>query len=192
MRCPQRTLVLSEFAENAANSARFVEEHLDYMRGLMNSGKVISAGPMTDSHTAAIVFATKDWTEAEERLKKEPFHREHVLKVTEHGQTYLEASRRRGSGKSFFADGERAAQVGLALLCPPLREQNGKHIGKRGWQRTTPRLKVIPVRRKQLDQARHVHLFQNVRAGEAFQIRSLGHNLDPLGNSWDSMGNQNE
>ncbi len=84
MRCPQRTLVLSEFAENAANSARFVQEHFDYMRGLMKSGKVISAGPMADSHTAAILFATKDWTEAEEMLKKEPFHREHVLKVTSH------------------------------------------------------------------------------------------------------------
>lgn len=84
MRCPQRTLVLSEFAENAANSAQFAAEHFAYMRGLMKSGKVISAGPMEDKHTAAILFATKDWSEAEEILKKEPFHREHVLKVASH------------------------------------------------------------------------------------------------------------
>ncbi|HTX34792.1 MAG TPA: YciI family protein [Bryobacteraceae bacterium] len=84
MRCPQRTLVLSEFGENAANSARFQAEHLDYMRGLMKSGKVITAGPMTDNHTTAMVFATKDWAEVEAILKKEPFHREGVLKVVKH------------------------------------------------------------------------------------------------------------
>jgi uncharacterized protein len=84
MRCPQRTLVISEFGENAANSGRFQAEHFDYMRGLMKSGKVITAGPMTDNHTAAIVFATKDWAEAEEILNKEPFHREGVLKVVKH------------------------------------------------------------------------------------------------------------
>jgi uncharacterized protein YciI len=84
MRCPQRTLVLSEFGENAPNSARFQAEHFDYLRGLMKSGKVIMAGPMTDNHTAAIVFATKDWAEAEEILKKEPFHREGILKVVKH------------------------------------------------------------------------------------------------------------
>ena len=84
MRCPQRTLVLSELGENAANSARFQAEHFDYMRALMKSGKVIAAGPMTDNHTAAIVLATKDWAEAEEILNKEPFHREGVLKVVQH------------------------------------------------------------------------------------------------------------
>ena len=84
MRCPQRTLVLLEFGENAANSGRFAAEHLDYMRGLMKAGKVISAGPMTDNHTAAILLATNDWTEAEQLLKKEPFYREGVLKMTSH------------------------------------------------------------------------------------------------------------
>jgi uncharacterized protein YciI len=84
MRCPQRTLVLSEFGENAANSARFQAEHFEYMRGLMKSGKVTIAGPMTDNHTAAIVFATTDWAQVEQMLKKEPFHREGVLKVMKH------------------------------------------------------------------------------------------------------------
>lgn len=50
----------------------------------MKSGKVITAGPMTDNHTAAIVFATKDWAEAKDLLNKEPFHREGVLKVVKH------------------------------------------------------------------------------------------------------------
>jgi uncharacterized protein YciI len=84
MRCPQRTLVISEFGENAPNAVKFQTEHFDYMRGLMKSGKVISAGPMTDNHTAAILFATKDWAEAEALLKQEPFHREGVLKMSKH------------------------------------------------------------------------------------------------------------
>lgn len=84
MRCPQRTLVLSESGDNAANSARFQAEHFEYMRGLMKSGKVITAGPMTDNHTAAFVFASKDWAQVEEMLNKEPFHREGVLKIMNH------------------------------------------------------------------------------------------------------------
>ncbi|MGA2131670.1 MAG: YciI family protein [Bryobacteraceae bacterium] len=84
MRCPQHTLVLSELGENATNSARFAEEHHAYMLRLMKSGKVILAGPMTDQHTAAILFATEDWTEVQQLLNKEPFHREHVLKLISH------------------------------------------------------------------------------------------------------------
>ena len=84
MQCPQRTLVLSELGENAAKSSQFQAEHFDYMRQLMKSGKVITAGPMADNRTAAMVFETKDWAEVEGILKKEPFHREGVLKVVKH------------------------------------------------------------------------------------------------------------
>jgi uncharacterized protein YciI len=84
MRCPQRTLILSESGENAPNIARFQAEHFAYMRELMKSGKVITAGPTTDNHTAVIVLATKEWAEAENILKKEPFHREGVLKMVKH------------------------------------------------------------------------------------------------------------
>ncbi|MGA1997245.1 MAG: YciI family protein [Bryobacteraceae bacterium] len=84
MRCPQRTLVFFEFA-NAAKSADFQSEHFAYVLGLLKSGKVISAGPMADGRSAAILFATKDWAEAEEMIKREPFNREGVLKVTSHG-----------------------------------------------------------------------------------------------------------
>ena len=76
--------MLSEFAQNAANAAQFGAEHLDYMRSLMKSGKVIYAGPMEDKHSAAILFATKEWSEVEQMLAKEPFHREHVLKIVSH------------------------------------------------------------------------------------------------------------
>ena len=85
MRCPERTLVLCELSENAANQAKLAQEHLSYMLGLMKSGKIITAGPMSDHRTAAIVFASKDWSEVEQLLDNEPFHREHMLKVTSHG-----------------------------------------------------------------------------------------------------------
>jgi uncharacterized protein YciI len=84
MQCPQRTLVLFEFAANAAKSADFYQEHLAYVLDLLKSGKVISAGPMADGRSAAMLFATKDWAEAEQMIKKEPFNREGVLKVTSH------------------------------------------------------------------------------------------------------------
>ncbi len=54
------------------------------MRELMKSGKVIAAGPVTDNRTSVIVLATKDWAEAEEILRKEPFHREGVLRMVKH------------------------------------------------------------------------------------------------------------
>lgn len=93
MQCPQRTLVLFEFA-NTAKSADFSQEHFAYMLELMKSGKVISAGPMADGKSAAILFAAKDWAEVEEMIKKEPFNREGVLKVTNHSVwTACEASR---------------------------------------------------------------------------------------------------
>jgi uncharacterized protein YciI len=84
MQCPQRTLVLFEFGANAARSADFQSEHFAYVLGLLKSGKVISAGPMADGRSAAILFATKDWAEAEALIKREPFNREGVLKVTSH------------------------------------------------------------------------------------------------------------
>ena len=84
MQCPQRTLVLFEFTANAPKSADFSQEHFAYMLELMKPGKVISAGPMADGKSAAILFASKDWAEVEEMIKKEPFNREGVLKVTSH------------------------------------------------------------------------------------------------------------
>ena len=85
MKCPERTLVLFEFAANAARAADFQKEHFAYVLELLKSGKVISAGPMADGRSAAMLFATKDWAEAEEMIKREPFNREGVLKVTSHG-----------------------------------------------------------------------------------------------------------
>lgn len=49
---------------------------------------------MADGRSAAMLFATKDWAEAAEMIKKEPFNREGILKVTSHSVwTACEASR---------------------------------------------------------------------------------------------------
>jgi uncharacterized protein YciI len=94
MRCPQRTLVFFEFAANAAKSADFQKEHLAYVLELLKSGKAIAAGPLSDGRSAAILFATKDWDEAEALIEKEPFNREGVFKVASHSVwTACEASR---------------------------------------------------------------------------------------------------
>jgi uncharacterized protein YciI len=94
MRCPQRTLVFFEFAANAAKSADFQKEHLAYVLELLKSGEVISAGPLSDGRSAAILFATKHWDEAEALIEKEPFNREGVLKVASHSVwTACEAAR---------------------------------------------------------------------------------------------------
>jgi len=94
MQCPERTLVFFEIAANPSKSAEFRQEHFAYVLELLKSGKVISAGPMADGRSAAMLFATKDWAEAEEMIKKEPFNREGILKVTSHSVwTACEASR---------------------------------------------------------------------------------------------------
>lgn len=75
---------MSELGANAANAPKFAQEHFRYMLGLMKAGKVIAAGPMTDNHTAAFLFAATDWAEVQKLLANEPFHREHILKLTSH------------------------------------------------------------------------------------------------------------
>ena len=68
---------------NASKINDFYDEHLAYIVPLMKSGKVLSAGP-TDDGRGVIVFATKDWSEAEAIMKKEPFTREGIMKIASH------------------------------------------------------------------------------------------------------------
>ena len=84
MQCPERTLVITEVQQ--ANNGKindFYDEHLAYMLPLLKAGKVLSLGPTADGR-GVIVFATKDWSEAEAIMKKEPFTREGVMKIVSH------------------------------------------------------------------------------------------------------------
>jgi uncharacterized protein YciI len=84
MQCPQRIVVITEVQpDSSAKINEFYDQHLAYILPFMKSGKVLSAGPTSDSR-GVIVFATKDWAEAEEIMKKEPFTREGVMKIASH------------------------------------------------------------------------------------------------------------
>src|SRR3954462_11716736 len=82
MKCPERTLVLLKVTDPSKIN-QFYDEHLAYLLPLMNSGKILSAGP-TDDNNGAIVYASADWPEVEAMMKKEPFTREGVTKVVAH------------------------------------------------------------------------------------------------------------
>ena len=54
-----------------------------YIVPLMKSGRVVSSGPTADGR-GVIVFATKEWSEAEAIMKNEPFTREGIMKIASH------------------------------------------------------------------------------------------------------------
>jgi uncharacterized protein YciI len=84
MRCPERTLVITDLVQaNASKINEFYDEHIAFLVPLLKSGKIISAGP-TDDGRGVLLFGTKDWTEVEAILKKEPFTREGVMKIVSH------------------------------------------------------------------------------------------------------------
>jgi uncharacterized protein YciI len=77
-------MVITEIQQTEASKINdFYDEHIAYLVPLMKSGKVVSAGPTTDRR-GVILFATKEWSEAEALLKKEPFMREGIMKTTSH------------------------------------------------------------------------------------------------------------
>lgn len=84
MQCPDRTIVITEVQQGNASKLNDVyEEHLAFLMPLLKSGKIVSAGPTTDGR-GIIIFSTKDWAEVEQLLKKEPFMREGVMKLSSH------------------------------------------------------------------------------------------------------------
>jgi len=84
MQCPERMLVITEMQQaNAGKLNDFYDEHIAYIVSLIKAGKVLSAGPTTDGR-GVIVFATKDWSEAEAIMVKEPLTREGVMKIASH------------------------------------------------------------------------------------------------------------
>jgi uncharacterized protein YciI len=84
MSCPDRIVgILALEPANASKINDFYDEHLAYILPFMKSGKVLSAGP-TDDGGGIIIFGTKDWSEAEAIMKKEPFTREGIMKIASH------------------------------------------------------------------------------------------------------------
>jgi len=84
MQCPERTIVMYDVVpEKAANIDKFYDEHVANLVQLMKSGKVLSAGP-TEDQRGILIFNGTDWSEIEGILKKEPFTREGIMKMTGH------------------------------------------------------------------------------------------------------------
>jgi len=84
LQCPGRTLLITDLDQaNSSKINTFYDEHLAFLVPLLKSGKIISAGP-TDDGRGVLIFGTKDWTEVEALMKKEPFTREGVMKVVSH------------------------------------------------------------------------------------------------------------
>src|SRR5579884_1359990 len=84
MKCPQRTLVIFESAENHDKAQQVLGEHLAWVSAQLHSGRIVSAGPLAEGNQAVILFASKDWSDVEKLLGDEPFNREHVMKVKSH------------------------------------------------------------------------------------------------------------
>ena len=82
MKCPERTVAILQIAD-ASKIDQFYDEQLNYIRPLMKSGKIVASGPSEDGG-GFTVFGTSDWAEVEAILKKEPFTREGITKVSSH------------------------------------------------------------------------------------------------------------
>jgi uncharacterized protein YciI len=84
MQCPQRILVIMELQQEGASKINeLYDQHIAYLVPLLKSGKLVSAGPTADNR-GILIFATKEWSEAEEILKEEPFTQAGVMKVASH------------------------------------------------------------------------------------------------------------
>ncbi len=83
LQCPERTLVITDIQQDPSRINEFYDQHLAYIRPLMKSGKIISAGPTGDGR-GVILFGTADWAEAEAIMKNEPFTREGIMKIASH------------------------------------------------------------------------------------------------------------
>jgi len=63
-----------EYAPDKATIAAVRPVHRQYLQGLLNSGKLVTAGPFTDDTGAFIVYEAESPEVAEQLLKNDPFH----------------------------------------------------------------------------------------------------------------------
>jgi uncharacterized protein YciI len=69
--------------EKAPLADKFYDEHVANLAQLMKAGKIVSSGP-TDDGRGILIFNGTNWAEIEPILKKEPFTREGIIKMTSH------------------------------------------------------------------------------------------------------------
>jgi uncharacterized protein YciI len=84
MQCPERTLVIYELVQDKMPLIeKFYDEHIANLTKLMKEGKIVTSGP-TDDGRGVLIFNGTNWPEIEALLKKEPFTREGILKMSSH------------------------------------------------------------------------------------------------------------
>ncbi|MEF9952158.1 MAG: YciI family protein [Clostridium sp.] len=62
--------------------AEILQEHLDYLYGLIDEGKVFAKGPFTDHSGGLIIYKASSIEEAKEWIEKDPVVRDGSRKYT--------------------------------------------------------------------------------------------------------------
>jgi hypothetical protein len=65
---------LIEYIQDKEKVEALRPAHRQYLRGLLESGKLAITGPLTDGYGALIVYEANSAEEAEASLKADPFH----------------------------------------------------------------------------------------------------------------------
>ncbi len=63
-----------EYIQDKEKIEKFRPTHRQYLRSLVDSGKMFATGPFTDNYGALIVYEADTLDKAEELLKGDPFH----------------------------------------------------------------------------------------------------------------------
>ena len=78
--CGESVLAFYEEGPNFANAMRVYPEHVQYLTGLLQQGKVAAAGRMKDATKALIIVRTKDVAEAQAWVNQDPFVQKGVVR----------------------------------------------------------------------------------------------------------------
>src|SRR3954452_11478791 len=81
LRCPERTLVITEVQGDASKIDAFYDEHMAYIVPFMKSRKVLSLAGRGRPRCHSI--RDEEWSEPE-AIMKGPFTREGVMQITSH------------------------------------------------------------------------------------------------------------
>ena len=62
-----------EYTSDTARVTEVRPQHREYLRGLLDSGKLLQAGPFPDGSGALIIYEAEDLAEAQVLLANDPF-----------------------------------------------------------------------------------------------------------------------
>lgn len=68
-----------QYGEDSARRQEVRPSHREYLKGLLDSGKLLQAGPFGDDSGAIIVYEAADLAEVEEILTNDPFAQNGVI-----------------------------------------------------------------------------------------------------------------